>query len=131
MVDNQTDGIALYAAEALYIGGPLRVEGRIGDSFDSDNYSLFEVKGAYALGSALSARAGLHYSDYGSDGYYRVLTLGAGYSVTDTVEVYADVSRHTNDFGASGSVSGDLFNLGVRFDLGGDGDRLFSYQALN
>jgi hypothetical protein len=129
--DNQIDGLAVYAAEAIYLAGPLRVEGRVGDSLDSDSFSLVELKGAYAFGSALSARAGMHYSDYGTDGFYRVLTLGAGYKLGDSTELYADLSRHTNDFGGFGSVSGSLVNLGVRFDLGGDGERLFSYQPLN
>jgi hypothetical protein len=60
-----------------------------------------------------------------------VLTLGAGYKLGDSTELYADLSRHTNDLGGFGSVSGSLVNLGVRFDLGGDAERLFSYQPLN
>lgn len=129
--NNQTSGIALYAAEALYLAGPLRVEGRLGDSLDSDDVSLFEVKGSYGIGSAFSARGGYHYTDYGSgDGHYRVISLGAGYRLGDSMELYADLSRHKTDTGAS-EVSGDILNLGVRFDLGGDGERLFSYQPLN
>ena len=131
LADNQADGIALYAAEALYLAGPLRVEGRVGDSLDTDDFRLLEVKGSYAIGNAFSARAGFHSSDYGADGDYRVFSLGAGYKVGDSMEVYADLSRHKNDFGTGGVYKGDLLNLGVRFDLGGDGERLFSYQPLN
>lgn len=132
--DNNADGVFLFAAEALYLRGPVRIEGRLGDSFDNGNpYGLFEVNGAYSIGSAFSARAGLHYSDYGDAGFYRVFSLGAGYQLSDQSEVYADVSRHTNDFGASGSAyQGNLFHLGVRFDLGGSGsDKTFAYQPLN
>ncbi len=132
--DNQADGIYLYAAEALYLNGPLRVEGRVGDSFDSsDEYALFEVKGSYALGSALSAKIGLHYSDYGDDGHYQVLSIGAGYKLSQATEVYAGLGRHDNDAGAGApSRDGSVVNLGVRFDLGGEGsDKVFSYQPLN
>jgi predicted porin len=131
LADNAADGIALYAAEALYLAGPLRVEGRIGDSLDTEDFRIFEVKGSYAIGSALSARAGFHVSDYGADGDYRVFSLGAGYKVGDSMELYADLSRHKNDFGAGGVYKGDLLSLGVRFNLGGEGERLFSYQPLN
>lgn len=134
LADNEADGIALYAAEALYLNGPLRVEGRIGDSFDSDDpFGLAEVTGSFAIGSAFSARAGLHYSDYDAEGYYRVFSLGAGYQISDGTELYADIGRHTNSFGGrSPTVDGSLFNLGIRFDLGGSGnERLFTYQPLN
>lgn len=132
--DNQADGIFLYAAEALYLSGPVRIEGRVGDSFDNSNpYGVVEVKGAYALGSAFSARARLHYSDFGADGHYGVVSLGAGYKLNRSTEVYADLSRHKNDFGpVSGEYSGSLVNLGVRFGLGGTNtDRMFTYQPLN
>lgn len=131
--DNNTDGIYLYAAEALYLSGPLRVEGRLGDSLDTDDYSLFEVKGSYALGSAFSAKMGLHYSDYGPDGYYQVLSVGAGYKLSQGTEVYAGLGRHNNDAGAAfPKLDGNVLNLGVRFDLGGSGsDKMFSYQPLN
>lgn len=131
--DNQADGIYVYGVEALYLGGPLRVEGRFGDDLGSGStFHLFEAKGAYALGSAFSARAGVHYGDYGADGFYRVFSLGAGYKISEGTEIYADLSRHKNDFGpVIGTYRGDLINLGVRFDLGGGGDRLFSYQPLN
>jgi hypothetical protein len=128
------NGIYLYAAEALYLNGPLRVEGRLGDSFDNgDPYGLAEIKGSYALGSAFSAKLGMHYSDYGDEGYYQVFSLGAGYKVTPGTEIYAGISRHTNDFGVGGGeANGDLLNLGVRFDLGGNGsEKVFSYQPLN
>jgi len=128
LADNQTDDIAFYAAEALYTAGPLRVEGRLGDSLDTDDFTLVEARGTYAIGSALSARAGYQYSDFGVDGSYRVLSLGAGYQINDGMEVYADLSRHKNDTGAGGTYQGNLFNLGVRFNLGGDDDRLFTYQ---
>jgi predicted porin len=132
--DDNADGIYLYAAEALYLSGPLKLEGRIGDSFDNDNdYALAEVKGSYAIGDAFSVKAGMHYSDYGDDGYYRVFSLGAGYTVSPGTEVYAGVGTHANDLGAgSPTLNGSLVNLGVRFDLGGDGsDKVFSYQPLN
>ena len=131
--DNQADGISVYAAEALYSAGPLRIEGRIGDNLGTnDTFSFYEARGSYAFGSALTARAGLHSADYGADGDYRVVSLGLGYKLGETTEVYADLSRHKNDFGpVIGAFSGSLINLGVRFDLGGDGDRLFSYQPLN
>lgn len=132
--DDNSDGIYLYAAEALYLNGPLRVEGRVGDSFDNGNpYGLAEIKGSYAIGSAFSAKLGLHYSDYGDAGYYQVFSLGAGYKVSQGTEVYAGIGSHTNDFGAGGGeYHGDLVNLGVRFDLGGNGsDKMFSYQPLN
>lgn len=130
LLDNQTEDVAFYAAEALYLNGPLRVEGRLGDTLDTDDYTLIEAKGAYSIGSALTARAGYHYGDFGADGSYRVLSLGAGYKVNDGIEVYADLSRHKNDFGAGGTYRGHLINLGVRFGLGGDGSRLFTYQPL-
>jgi hypothetical protein len=132
--DNRVDGVSLYAAEALYLSGPLRIEGRLGDSFDNDNsYGLAEVKGSYALGSALSLNAGIHYSDYGDDGYYRVFSLGAGYKISPGTEVYGGIGSHANDFGAgSPTLHGSLINLGVRFDLGGGGsEKVFSYQPLN
>lgn len=131
LVDNRTSDVAFYAAEALYLGGPLRVEGRIGDSLDTDDFTLLEARGSYALGSALTARAGYHYTDQGAEGSYRVLSLGAGYKVNDGMEVYADLSRHKTDLGAAGTTHGDLLNLGVRFNLGGDSSRMFSYQPLN
>ena len=131
LVDNQTSDIAFYAVEALYLGGPLRVEGRLGDSLDTDDFTLVEAKGSYAFGSAFSARAGYHYTEEDAGASYRVLSLGAGYKVNDGMEVYADVSRHKTDLGAAGSTSGDLFNLGVRLNLGGDSSRMFSYQPLN
>ena len=134
LADNDADGIALFAAEGLYLNGPLRIEGRIGDSFDNDDpFKLAEVEGSFAIGSAFSARAGLHYSDYDAEGYYRVFTLGAGYRISDGTELYADLGRHTNSFGGSSpTVDGSLFNLGIRFDLGGSGnERLFRYQPLN
>ena len=132
--DNNSDGIYLYAAEALYLNGPLKVEGRIGDSLDNDNpYALAELQGSYGLGSAFSLKAGVHYSDYGDDGYYRVFSLGAGYKLSPGTEVYAGIGRHANDFGAgSPALNGSLVNLGVRFDLGGSGsDKMFTYQPLN
>ncbi|WP_309667207.1 hypothetical protein [Tabrizicola sp.] len=132
--DNRFDGIYLYAAEALYMNGPLRVEGRVGDNFNNgDSFSLLEVKGAFTIAGGLSARAGLHYSDYGDAGYYRVLSVGAGYQMNNGAELYADISRHANDFGAgSPTLNGSLFDLGVRFNLGGgNSDKAFSYQPLN
>lgn len=132
--DNQVDGVFLYAAEALYLGGPVRVEGRIGDSFDNSNeYALFEVNGAYALGDALSARMGLTYNDYGPNGYYQVLSVGAGYKLNQGTEVYAGLGHVTNDAGAGEpKLNGSVVNLGVRFDLGGNGsDKMFSFQPLN
>lgn len=134
LADNDADGIALYAAEALYLNGPLRVEGRIGDSFDNDDpFGLAEVQGTFAIGSAFSARAGLHYTDYDAEGYYRVFSLGAGYRISDGSELYVDLGRHTNSSGGSRpTVDGSLLNLGIRFDLGGSGqERLFTYQPLN
>ena len=131
--DNGADEIYVYAAEALYLSDPLRVEGRIGDALDTDDYSLFEVKGSYALSDAFSAKMGLNYSDYGPDGYYQVLSVGAGYKVSPGTEVYAGIGRHNNDAGAADpKLDGNILNLGVRFDLGGNGsDKMFSYQPIN
>lgn len=131
LVDNQTSGVSHYAAEALYLNGPLRVEGRVGDTLDRDDYTMIEARGSYAFSPAFSARAGFHHADFGADGSYRVLSLGAGYKVNDGLEVYADLGRHRNDFGGGDVFKGDVFNLGVRFGLGGDADRLFSFQPLN
>lgn len=131
LLDNRTSGVAFYAAEALYLGGPLRIEGRIGDSLEAEDYTLLEARGAYAFGSAFTARAGYHYTDQGDAGSYRVLSIGAGYQVNDGLQVYADLGRHKTDRGAAGSSSDDLFNLGVRFNLGGDSSRMFSFQPLN
>ncbi len=129
-VDNRADEIYVYALEALYLGGPLRVEGRIGDSLEDDQpFTLTEVKGDYAFG-AISARAGLHRTDFGAAGSYRVFSLGAGYAFSDAGQVYADIGHHRTDDGTS-TDSGNVISLGVRFDLGGDGERLFSYQPLN
>lgn len=130
LTDNNGSGISHYAAEALYLGGPIRIEGRLGDSLDTDDYTLIEARGAYMFGSALSARAGFHHSDYGSDGTYRVMSLGAGYKLNDGIELYGDLSRHKNDFGGGEVYRGDIVNLGVRFGLGGDSSRLFTYQPL-
>jgi predicted porin len=130
LTDNNGSGISHYAAEALYLAGPIRVEGRLGDSLDTDDYTLIEARGSYAFGAAISARAGFHRSDYGADGSYRVFSLGAGYQINDEMEVYADLSRHKNDFGGGEVYRGDIVNLGVRFGLGGTSDRLFSYQPL-
>jgi hypothetical protein len=131
LVDNRTSGVAFYAAEALYLGGPLRIEGRIGDSLETEDYSILEARGSYAFGPAFTARAGYHYTDQGAAGSYRVFSIGAGYQINDGLQVYADIGRHKTDLGASGSSTGDLFNLGVRFNLGGDSGRMFSYQPLN
>lgn len=131
LIDNKTPDVAFYAAEALYLAGPLRVEGRIGDSLDSDDYNLLEARGAWTFGSALSARAGYHYTDFGAEGSYRVLSLGAGYRINDGMEVYADLGHHKTDAGIDGTSKGEVINLGVRFGLGGDSDRLFSFQPLN
>ena len=131
--DNQADGIALVAGEALYLAGPLRVEGRLGDSFDKDfDYTLFEVNGSYAVTGPLAVRFGTSYSDFGDNGFYRVFTLGAGYTLGSGTEVYADLSRHTNDFGASDPQdTGSIVDIGVRFDLGaGDTGKAFRYQPL-
>ncbi|HLQ19462.1 MAG TPA: porin [Tabrizicola sp.] len=130
LTDNRGSGVSHYAAEALYLAGPVRVEGRLGDSLDTDDYTLFEARGSYAFGAALTARAGYHFSDYGTDGSYRVMSLGAGYQVNDGLEVYADLSRHKNDFGGGEVYRGDIVNLGVRFGLGGDPGKLFTYQPL-
>jgi len=128
--DNRADDIYMYAVEALYLGGPLRVEGRVGDSRDNDDpFSLVEAKGSYAFGSAITARAGLHNSNYG-EGSYRVFSLGAGYSFGETAEVYADFGRHRTETSTT-SDTGNVISLGVRLNLGGDGNRLFSYQPLN
>lgn len=132
--DNNFDGVYLYAAEALYLAGPLRVEGRIGDSFDKgDPYGLFEVNGSYAITGPLAVRFGTHYSDFGAGSYYNTFTLGAGYTTPAGTEFYADVGRHTTDAGAGAdALHGSLFNLGVRFDLGAGGsDKAFRYQPLN
>lgn len=129
--DNRADEIYLYAAEALYVGGPVRVEGRIGDSLDNDEpFSLFELNGDYAFGNALSARARWHDSDFGDAGSYQVFSIGAGYAFSDTGQLYADLG-HTETETGSASESGSVISLGVRFDLGGDGERLFSYKPLN
>lgn len=131
LIDNESDGIYFYAAEALYLNGPLRLEGRLGDSLTSDyDYTLVEAKASYAFGSAFTARAGFHNSDFGADGSYRVMTLGAGYKLNDSTELYADLSRHRNEFAGIGTYNGDLIHLGVRFGLGGDSSRLFTYQPL-
>lgn len=131
LIDNQTSGVSHYAAEALYLSGPIRVEGRIGDTLDSDDYTLLEARGSYAFGSAFSARAGYHLADIGADGSYRVLSLGAGYKVNNGTEVYADIGRHRNDFGGGEVYRGDVLNLGVRFGLGGNTDRMFSFQPFH
>ncbi len=126
--DNQADGVYLYAAEALYLAGPVRVEGRLGDNFGrGDPFTLFEVDGAYEFGGAFSARAGLHYSDFGTDGHNRIFSLGAGYRLASGTQLYADYSRKN-----TGDTGGSLVNLGVRFDLGGGGsEKTFTYQPLN
>ncbi len=127
--DSQRDEVYLYAAEALYLAGPVRVEGRIGDSLEDDQpFSLFEVKGAYSFG-AISARAGLHQTSLGDGASYGVLSVGAGYAIGDTTEVYADIGRHETDNGIA-TDRGNVINLGVRFDLGGDSSRMFSYEPL-
>lgn len=131
LVDNQTSGVAFYAAEALYLGGPLRIEGRIGDSLETEDYSILEAKGAYSFGPALTARAGYHFTDQGAAGSYRVFSIGAGYQVNDGIQVYADIGRHKTDLGASGSTKDSVVDLGVRFNLGGDSSRMFSFQPLN
>lgn len=131
--DDVADGAEFYAAEALYFSGPLRVEGRLGDTFDNSTpYSLFELKGSYAIGNALTARAGMHYADFDDAGHYGTLSIGAGYKVSGQTEVYADIKRHTNDFGtAGGDFRGSVVNLGVRFDLGGaTSSKAFSYMPM-
>lgn len=62
---------------------------------------------------------------------YRVLSLGAGYKVNDSLEVHADLGRYKNDFGGGDVFRADMVNLGVRFGLGGDPGRLFWFQPLN
>jgi predicted porin len=131
LVDNDPGNVSLYAAEALYLNGPLRVEGRIGDSFGTADNSLVEAKASYAFGSAVTARAGVSFSDYGADQTYRVVSLGAGYKISDRVELYGDASRHRNEFAGIGTFTGTLFDLGIRVNLGGDDTRLFSFQPLN
>lgn len=132
--DGIADGTQVYAAEALYLGGPIRVEARLGDTFDnSAPYTLFEVMGSYAIGNALTARAGMHYADFDEAGYYGTLSLGAGYKISDQTEVYADFKRHKNDGGTLFSdARGSVISLGVRFDLGGSTSaKTFSYMPLN
>lgn len=127
--DSVRDEVYVYAAEALYMAGPLRVEGRIGDSLEDDErFSLFEAKGAYSFG-ALSARAGLHQTSLGGGASYGVFSIGAGYAIGDTAEVYADIGRHKTDNGTA-TDRGNVINLGVRFDLGGDSSRMFTYEPL-
>ncbi|TAG12203.1 MAG: hypothetical protein EAZ40_16015 [Rhodobacterales bacterium] len=127
--DSRRDEVYLYAAEALYMAGPLSVEGRIGDSLEDDEpFSLFEVKGGYSFG-ALSARAGLHQTSLGGGASYGVFSLGAGYAFSDTAEVYADIGRHSTDNGTTTNRD-NVINLGVRFDLGGDSSRMFTYEPL-
>ena len=131
--DDVADGAEFYAAEALYFSGPLRVEGRLGDTFDNSTpYTLLEVKGSYAIGSALTARAGMHYADFDDAGHYSTLSIGAGYKVSQQTEVYADIKHHNNDFGSSGDdYHGSVVNLGVRFDLGGStSGKAFSYMPM-
>ena len=91
------------------------------------------MKGSFAIRSASSASAGLHYSDYDAHGFCRVFSLGAGYRISERTELHADAGRHTNSPGRSSlTVDGSLLNLGIRFDLGGSGhERLFTHQPLN
>ncbi len=130
LIDNVSEDISFYAVEALYLSGPLRVEGRIGDSLDTDDYSLVEARTSYALGSALTARAGFSVNDFGADSNYRVFTLGAAYKVSDQIELYGDVSRHRYEVAGGTTFRGELFYIGVRINLGGDDTRLFSYQTM-
>lgn len=131
LIDNQTPDVAFYAAEALYFAGPLRLEGRVGDSLDSDDFHMVEARGTWSFGSAFSARATYQLSDYSEDRSYRVFTLGGAYKINDGTELYADIGRHKNDFGVDGVYKGDVVYLGVRFNLGGDGERLFTFQPMN
>ncbi|WP_431299026.1 porin [Tabrizicola sp. BL-A-41-H6] len=132
--DGIADGTEFFAAEALYLAGPVRVEARLGDTFDNSTpYTLFEVMGSYALGNALTARAGMHYADFDEGGHYGTLSLGAGYKVSGQTEIYADLKHHNNDGGSLyGDAHGSVINLGVRFDLGGSTSaKTFSYMPLN
>ena len=128
--DSISDGNELFAAEALYLSGPVRIEGRLGDTLDSTDYTLFEANGSYAIGNALTARGGVRYADIG-DGSYSTFSLGAGYKLSGQTELYADVKRHKSDFGGGDSEHGNVLNLGVRFGLGGNTDKTFSYMPLN
>lgn len=130
--NDAADGINLYAAEALYLDGPLRVEARLGDNFDDvDPYRLAEVLGSYDINEALNLRAGAVYMDFGNSGFYHVARLGLGYDIADRTEIYVDYARHGNNFGGgSPTYNGSLWYVGLNFDLGNKGsDRLFNYQT--
>lgn len=132
--DADGEGVYLYAVEGLYLAGPLRVEARLGSSFDdSEPYQLAEVLGSYDVTDRLKLRAGAHYADFGDAGFYHVARLGLGYDVSDRTEVYVDSARHGNYFGGgSPTYTGSLWYVGARFDLGRKGDnRLFNFQTWN
>lgn len=132
--DLNDGGIYLYAAEGLYISGPLRVEARLGSSFDDNEpFTMAELFGSYALTGSLNLRAGLQNSDYGGAGFYHVARLGLGYYINDGTEIYADSARHGNTFGGgSPTYKGALWYVGARFDLGSKGDnRLLNFQSWN
>ena len=129
--DNAFDRVYLYAAEALYTSGPLRIEGRLGDSFDNDHpFSLFEVDGAFSFNGPLSLRLGTKFTDLGAAGNTSLFTVGAGYTLGNGTALHADYGRQS---GASAvGDGGSLLNLGVRFNLGaGSPDTAFRYQPLN
>lgn len=130
-----TEGVAyLYAIEGLYLSGPLRLEARLGDSFDDASpFALAEITGSYDLSGGFKLRGGALYNDYGTHGFYHVARLGVGYDVNPSTEVYVDYARHGNNFGGGGPTSnGSLWHVGLKVDLGGTGDnRLFNYHIWN
>ena len=81
----------------MYFAGPLRLEGRVGDSLDSDDFHMVEARGTWSFGSAFSARATYQLSDYSEDRSYRVFTLGGAYDVdqffTDLKPLFWDAVR--------------------------------------
>jgi len=130
--DNAFDRVYLYAAEAIYTNDALRVEGRLGDSFNNARpFTLFEVDSTLSTGGPLSLRLGTKFTDFGTGGNASQMTIGAGFTLGSGTNIYADYGRHSGTAGA-GDGNGSLINLGVRFNLGAGGtDKAFSYQPLN
>lgn len=131
--DTYNDGDSFYGIEGIYLGGPIRVEGRYGVyQSDFEDVSLFEVNGAYDFGSGFSILGSFQNLDYGDVfGHYRLLALGASYDVTDALTVYGKYGWNENDFGFGDVYNGTNITLGVKASFGGSAaDKMFTYDPF-